>query len=367
MAVVFFHQNSVWDAQGGIERYLSTLLEEAGSSGLLVTATSQKTDVAHAAQQVAVPLPFRRLLPKWLSYALGVAITVRTVRTAIERFGPRTLEFSRPEYFLISWMFKGAKVFTLHGTGPARSETSKYWIHHLSCLMLPLVADVVQIIGRDSRGLPESAKARLSHRLRYIDAWHADAFCATPFPDPKGALRVFFAGRLAPMKNPKLLFRIIDASHKQLQPFEFRYFGADEDKIPNGPLRRQFPSAGLLNATQLAQAIANCHVGILCSGYGEGSPFIVVETLASGRAFVLPPLPGLVATYGHCAGVRFASDYTEEAFIEALTEILSAIRTNLSPHQIAADVAGRNTATAARKLIQRLEEDHQGHATKKVL
>ena len=48
MSVVFFHQNEVLGAQGGIERYLATLLEQAGESGFLVTGTSSGGDARAA-------------------------------------------------------------------------------------------------------------------------------------------------------------------------------------------------------------------------------------------------------------------------------------------------------------------------------
>ena len=360
MSVVFFHQNEVVCAQGGIERYLATLLEQAGESCLLVTEARSSGEVVAPGSRIGVPLPLRNLAPKWISYVLGVALASRKIRRAIDRMGPCTLEFSRPHYVLISWMFRGAKVFTVHGTGPPRSERMNYWVHYVSCLMLPLAADVVQIVGRDHRGLPRSISTRMATRLRHVDAWYDEVFRVTPFRDLNGPLRVFFAGRLASMKNPELLFKIIEAASQRLDHrFEFRYFGADEDKIPAGPLRQRFLSSGLLNAQQLATEIGNCHVGILCSGYGEGSPFIVVEALACGRGFVLPPLPGLLEAYQGYRGVVFATAYTVDAFIECLVTMQVAIKAGLSPEEIANDVSDRNSRAAARQLLQRLEADRR--------
>ena len=358
MSVVFFHQNEVASVQGGIERYVSTLLEQAADKGLLITEACSTRAPVPPGPRIAVPLPLRGIAPKWLSYVIGVALAAQRIRHAINRFGPCTLEFSRPEYVLISWMFKGAKVFTLHGTGPARSERSKYWIHYASCLMLPLAADVVQIVGRDRRGLPRRVCELMAARLRYIDAWYDNVFDMTPFPNLDGPLRVFFAGRLAPMKNPELLFKIIESvTCGSDNRFEFRYFGADENKIPDS-LKQIFRSSGLLNAQQIAEAIADCHAGILCSGYGEGSPFIVVEALASGRGFILPPLQSLIDTYRGYPGIIFAKAYTVDAFTEALRKMEVAIRTGLTPQVIATGVSNCNKGDMAQQILRRLEADH---------
>jgi glycosyltransferase involved in cell wall biosynthesis len=359
MAIVFFHQNEVLHSQGGIERYLSTLLDQAGPKALLVTEATPETMLGASASRIFVPSPLSQFLPKWLSYILGVILKVSTIARAIERLGPCTLEFSRPEYGLFSWRFKGTKVFTLHGTGPARTERLKYWIHRLSCLLLPFAADIVQIVGRDNGALTPSILARLSPRIRYIDAWYDEAFRLTPFQDLDGPLRVFYAGRLAPMKNPELLFKVIESA--KCEPncaFEFRYFGADGAKISDGPLKQQFPNFGLLDARKLADAIAQCHVGILCSGYGEGSPFIVVESLACGRGFVLPPLPGLIEAYRDYRGIMFSPDYTVSGFVATLAKMRAAIRNGLTPDVIASDVRGRSKGVMARQLLRRMEADH---------
>jgi glycosyltransferase involved in cell wall biosynthesis len=256
-------------------------------------------------------------------------------------------------------MFSGTKVFTLHGTGPPRSERANYWVHYLSCLLLPFAADVVQVVGRDHRGLPSLTARSMAKRLRYVDAWYDEVFRVTPFPDLAGPLRVFFAGRLAPMKNPELLFKIIETASKRFdRRFEFRYFGADEDKIPVS-LRQTFIGSGLLNVYQLANAIGHCHAGLLCSGYGEGSPFIVVEALACGRGFILPPLPSLVAAYQDHRGIVFASTHSVDAFIDALVRMDEAIKGGLTPQLIAQDVSNRSATVMARQILDHLEGDHR--------
>lgn len=359
MSLVFFHQNEVTGAQGGIERYLSTLIEQARGRSLLITEACSTGESVPVGARIGVSLPLRGAVPKWLSYVIGILVAAPRIRRAIEQVGPCTLEFSRPEYALISWMFKGTKVFTIHGTGPARSEGTKYWVHYASCLLLPLAADVVQIVGRDKRGLPSRISTLMGTRLRYIDAWYDEIFHVTKFPSISGPLRVFFAGRLAPMKNPELLFKIVEAINSNpSRNLEFRYFGADADKIPDNLRENGFFSSGLLSAREMAEAIADCHIGILCSEYGEGSPFIVVETLASGRGFILPPLPTLLDAYRNSPGVIFSEAYSVDAFIEALRKMETEIRAGLSPEVIAKSVSNRSKNYVAQHVIDCLEADH---------
>jgi len=114
----------------------------------------------------------------------------------------------------------------------------------------------------------------------------------------------------------------------------------------------------LLNAQQFAVEIANCDIGILCSGYGEGSPFIIVEALACGRGFILPPLEGLLEAYRGFHGIVFAAAHTVEAFVDALIKMDDAIKDGLSPEVVAHDVLNRSTSVAAQQVLQRLEADH---------
>jgi glycosyltransferase involved in cell wall biosynthesis len=224
--------------------------------------------------------------------------------------------------------------------------------------MLPAVADAVQIVGRDPSALTPSVLAHLSTRVRYIDAWYDDTFCVSPFRNLDGPLRIFYAGRLAPMKNPELLLKVIETSQRVCgDSVEFRYFGADAAKIPDR-FKEQFPSFGLLSAPELAEAISDCHVGILCSGFGEGSPFIVVEALACGRGFILPPLAGLLDSYRNHRGVMFAPDYSVDAFLDTLTRMQTEIRNGLTPEIIASDVRDRSKAIVVREILQGLEADH---------
>ena len=360
MSVVFFHQNEVLGAQGGIERYLATLLEQAGESGFLVTEASSNGDVPRAGSRFGVPLPLQKIAPRWLSYALGVMLSSRRIRRALDRLRPHTLEFSRPHYVVFSWMFSGTKVFTLHGTGPPRSERANYWVHYISCLLLPFAADVVQVVGRDHSGLPSLTARSMAKRLRYVDAWYDEVFRVAPFRNPAGPLRVFFAGRLAPMKNPELLFKIIETASQRFDGrFEFRYFGADEDKIPVS-LRQTFISSGLLNVRQLANAIADIVTQVSFAPDTVRAlhsllsrPWRAAEDL-SCRHCQVSLRPTKISR-----GIVFASTHSVDAFIDALVRMDDAIKGGLTPQLIAQDVSNRSATVMARQILEHLEGDHR--------
>jgi hypothetical protein len=78
---------------------------------------------------------------------------------------------------------------------------------------------------------------------------------------------------------------------------EFIYCGSDEHVIIDAELEDCIECRGLMNAAELCREIGKCHAGILFSAYGEGSPFIIVETLACGRVFIVPPLRTLCNAY----------------------------------------------------------------------
>ena len=65
--LVEFHQNDVTDAQGGIERYVDTLLAAAGDRALLVS----EPPATPAANRIGLRLP-RLPGPKWIPFALAV-------------------------------------------------------------------------------------------------------------------------------------------------------------------------------------------------------------------------------------------------------------------------------------------------------
>lgn len=343
---VFFHQNDVTDAQGGIERYVDTLLSAAGDDGLLIS------------EEPARPAPNRLGLrlpkiggPKWIPFALAVVANRRAIRARIGRGSPAVLEFSRPEYALFAWAFPGAKVFTIHGTGPGAGERAKRLVHDLACRLLPWIADRVQVVGRDDSGLSPTVIARLGPRLAHIDAWYDDTFSPTPLPATDKTI-VFYAGRIVAQKNPKLLFEIIAAAKQRFgAAIEFRYFGKDVDKVEQAGMADRVTCAGLLDARGLAAAIAECHMGLMCSQFGEGSPFIIVETLACGRPYVLSRLPTLTGAYAGNPGVRFAAEFSAESFIAEITRLRADLDGKLTPTTIAAAVADRSKAAATRTLL----------------
>ena len=346
---VFFHQNDVTDAQGGIERYVDTLLAAAGDDALLV------------GEVPAIPRPNRLGLklpklpgPKWIPFAVAVFASLGRIRAALARMPKRVFEFSRPEYAAFAWAFPGAKVFTIHGTGPGAGETAKRLVHDLACSVLPLVADRVQVVGRDDSGLSPDVIRRLGPRLAHVDAWYDDVFSPRPLPRTEKTI-VFYAGRIVEQKNPKLLFEIIrEGKRRHGEAIEFRYFGKDVDRIHEAGLADLVTCSGLLDARGLAAAIGDCHMGLMCSHFGEGSPFIVMETLACGRPYVLSPLPTLTGAYGGNPGVRFAAEFTADAFLGEIDRLRADLDAGLTAETIAGAVAHRAKPVATRALLAEL-------------
>ena len=347
--MVFFHQNDVSDAQGGIERYVDTLLAASGEAALLVSETPAKP----APNRFGLRLP-KIPGPKWIPFGLAVFAEFGRIRAALRRASQVVLEFSRPEYVVFAWAFPGAKVFTIHGTGPGAGERAKRLVHDLACFLLPFVATRVQVVGRDDSGLSPAVIHRLGRRLAHIDAWYDDVFAPRPLPETEKTV-VFYAGRIVEQKNPKLLFEIIrEGKRRHGDAIEFRYFGKDVDRIVEAGLADVVTCTGLLDAAGLAAAIAECHVGLMCSHFGEGSPFIVVETLACGRPYVLSPLPTLLGAYEGNPGVRFAADFTAESFLTEIERLRTDLDAGLTPVAIAGAVAHRAKPFATRSLLAEL-------------
>jgi glycosyltransferase involved in cell wall biosynthesis len=343
---VFFHQNEVAGAQGGIERYLATLLEAAGDDGLLVTEASPTA----APNRLALRLP-RIPGPKWIPFVAAVLARLGVVRRRLRADPAAVLEFSRPEYVAFAWALPGRRVFTIHGTGPGRAERAKRWVHDLACFFLPLVAARVQVVGHDDSGLSAAVRRRLGDRLAHVDAWYDDHFRPAPLPTG-GPTVVFYAGRIAPQKNPELLFAIFRRGRERFgDTIAFRYFGGDVDRIRDAGLDDLVASPGLLGPQALARAIGECHMGLMCSGFGEGSPFVVVETLACGRPYVLSSLPTLTGTYAGNPGIRFAADFAADTFLDRIVELRADLDAGLTPETIAAAVADRAKPIATARLL----------------
>jgi len=348
--LVHFHQNDVTDAQGGIERYIDTLIAAAGSDALLVGETPARPSPKVLGLRLA-GLPG----PKWIPFALAVWANIGAIRARLATSTRRVLEFSRPEYVTFAWALPGARVFTIHGTGPGAGERAKRIVHDIACWFLPFVADRVQVVGRDDSGLSPSVIRRLGPRLAHVDAWFDDRFTAAPMPAGEKTV-VFYAGRIVEQKNPKLLFEIFRRGRARFgDAIEFRYFGKDVDRLEEAGVADLVTSTGLLDADGLARAIAQCHMGLMCSHFGEGSPFIVVETLACGRPYVLSPLPTLTAAYGGNPAVRFAPEFTADAFLDEIAALRRDIDAGLTAEAVRATVADRSKAVATRALIDELE------------
>jgi glycosyltransferase involved in cell wall biosynthesis len=345
--IAFFHQNEVAEAQGGIERYLSTLLEGAKGGAILVT----EADGSLRPDRLTVPLIGPAKLPKWIRFIAGVLARARTLRRELRARGVAAMELSRPEYALFSWLFPGRKVFTFHGMGPNRHHRVQRLVHDLACWLLPLTADAIQIIGRDASALPGPIRRYFAGRIVHVDAWFDRRFAPSPAPPlSERPFTVFYAGRLNEQKNPRLIFEIMRRGGELPFPVAFRYFGADADVLREAGLAQSVEATGLLDAAGLSAAIASCHAGMLCS-IAEGSPFIVVETLACGRSFLASPLPGLIETYRGNPGVVFAERIDADAFLAALTELHAQWARGLDPAGLAASVAHRSQDRSVERVL----------------
>jgi glycosyltransferase involved in cell wall biosynthesis len=345
--IAFFHQNEVAGAQGGIERYLSTLLDGAEGGAILVTEAKESVEP----RRLAVPLVGPGKLPKWLRYVAGVLTQARRLRRGLAAQGVTAMELSRPEYALFSWLFPGRKVFTFHGMGPNRHHRGQRLVHDLACWLLPLTADEIQIIGRDASALPGPIRRLFAGRIVHVDAWFDRRFAPSPAPSlSERPFTVFYAGRLNEQKNPALIFEIMRRRGELPFPVAFRYFGADIDVLRQAGLAESVEASGLLDAAGLSAAIAGCHAGMLCS-IAEGSPFIVVETLACGRSFLASPLPGLMETYRGNPGVVFARRIDADAFLDALSELHARWESGLDPAELAASVAHRSQDRSVERVL----------------
>jgi glycosyltransferase involved in cell wall biosynthesis len=356
--IAFFHQNEVDHVQGGIERYISTLLDTCGSEAVLVTEHNGNESKSN---RITVPLAGPPRWPKWLRFNLGIIANAGYIRDELKARGIKVLELSRPEYALISWLFPEKKVFTFHGMGPNRKHVGQRLVHDMTALSMPIVANGIQIVGRDDSALPATVMRRVQDRVVHVDAWYDERFTCSPLP-PLGdsPLICFYSGRLSEQKNPELLFAVIRESLAKLPvPVEFRYFGDDVGAIKGAGLEGVVRCAGFLDPDRLAAEIGKCHLGLLCSKQ-EGSPFAMIETLGCGRAFVSSPIDGLMKAYADTRGVFFAERLDCDAFLAAITRARSFLLTN-SPEFpvseiIARGVQERCRGNVARAVINRLQD-----------
>lgn len=349
--IAFFHQNEVENAQGGVERYVATLLSSGPQHPFLITEQAPSA----SPNRIRVELFGPKSWPKTLRYSLAILFNARRLRRELALRKLEVFEFSRPAYALFAWLFPGRKVFTFHGMGPDRRDRVRRLIHDLTCVPLPVMADSIQIVGRDDSALPRWVLSRLRSRVVHIDAWYDERFRPTPLPPLNGGpIIVFYSGRLAEDKNPALLFEIIRKARAELPfPVEFRYFGADTVELERAGLADAVTSSGLLDPKALAAAIAQCHLGILCSK-AEGSPFAMVETIACGRGFVASPIRSLVEPYHDKVGVFFAERLDADAFLDAISRARAFLLAGASADVIAAGVKDRSQSNAARAVLTHL-------------
>lgn len=352
--IALFHQNDVFAVQGGIERYVSTLFEAAPERVVLISPPISRNSSRHFAIREGAS----RSAPRSLWFLFGLFSQRREISAFLREHNVKVMEFSRPEYILGAWLFPGKRVVTIHGTGPSPGHCLRYLLHHACCLLLPFLADRVQIIGRDPSGVPRLARRLLGARVAHLDAWRDDCFTPAALPPLVSgrSLRVFYAGRIAPQKNPRLLFEIIrEAARRAPDSFEFHYFGSDYDAFGRAGLRSLVKNHGFLGPQALAEAIRSCHLGVMCSAFGEGSPYILVETLACGRPFVAPTLPTLVSAYQGVVGVHFVEHYEAGDYVATMTAVHAAILAGrVDPMAIAAQTASRSTSRAAPELLNAL-------------
>ena len=352
--VAFFHQNDVYGVQGGIERYISTILESSGGQAVFVGPSSWERVIAHC----DVPVDDKRGGPRWLHFLSGIVARRREINAFLKALNVEVIEFSRPEYLLPGLLFAGKRVVTIHGTGPGPGHGAHRLLHRIACWLAVLFADRVQIVGYDDSGVPALARWILGRRMAYVQAWHADSFVPTPLPaaPAEAPIRVFYAGRVAPQKDPALLFAIVrEAMARRPRKYEFHYFGSDFAAFENVGLADVVINHGLLEPTALSEAIAQCHIGLLCSAFGEGSPYIVVESLACGRPFVMPALPTLSRAYRDFSGVRLVGSRQASAFVDALDTLGAEIRAgNVDAFAVAAQVASRSQSRAVPRLVENL-------------
>jgi glycosyltransferase involved in cell wall biosynthesis len=352
--IALFHQNDVFAMQGGIERYVSTLYQAAPERVVLVCPPISQASNRH----FAVGAGAVRNAPQGLRFLVGLFMQRRAIGAFLRQHDVTVMEFSRPEYILAAVLFPGKRVVTIHGTGPGPGHRLHYLLHHACCLLLPLLADRVQIIGRDPSGVPGLARRLLGARVAYVDAWCDDSFTPAALPPLADGdrLRVFYAGRIAPQKNPRLLFEIIrEAARQAPDALEFHYFGSDFEAFAQAGLGAQVENHGFLGPQALAEAIRSCHLGLMCSAFGEGSPYILIEALACGRPFVVPTLPTLVSAYQGFGGVHFVERYQAEDYVAAIAAVRAAIRASeVDPMTISVQTAARSKSRAAPALLDAL-------------
>lgn len=348
MTVAFFHQNEVIGAQGGIQRFLATLMDQGKEKCFLITESVPD----QGDNRLCLPIVKILGLPKWIRFTFTIWLNVFKIRAYLKKINAKTLEFSRAEYSLFAFLFPGKKVFTYHGTGPQKTEPMQKAATSFFSWLVMLQADQVQIVGPDARALPKFIQKKLADKIVYVDAWYDDCFKPAPLPETDGPVKIFYAGRIVPQKNPELLFKVARAIHEKYgDDAEFHYYGASGKLIPSDT---RMIDHGLQLPENLAEGMRSCHFGILTSFY-EGSPFIVIETLACGRGYVIAPILGLTRTYPEQPGVVFPEDYEVQSFMDKIEELRQQMKNKeLTADSIADKISHKSKAAVTHALIDRL-------------
>jgi glycosyltransferase involved in cell wall biosynthesis len=350
--IAFFHQNPVAGQQGGVERYIATLAHYGQGKCMLVLGDEDRTYVADDVVHVRMRGPSS--LPRWSRFVAGILAELALVRKELAQRGVNLIEFSRPELLALAPLLKGKKIVTMHGTGPDRSSKSKYMIHHAFSALVPLTTHRVHVIGRDCSALPQWLQDIVASKIVHIDAWYDDTFKSSPH-SPVPPLKIFYAGRLNAQKNPDLLVEVIRSAKDRFgRLVDFVYAGNDYVEIEKRGGQDLVRNLGLMNAEKLSILIQDCHAGILCSGYGEGSPFIIAEALACGRVFIMSPLRTLVETYSQQLGVIIAHDWTVDAYLEAIQRAIDLMSCPESYKDIAQGISQQRASRAVPRLLNTL-------------
>lgn len=117
-------------------------------------------------------------------------------------------------------------------------------------------------------------------------------FSPTPFP-PADPFRIAYAGRLDDVKDPELMFEAIAALEERMPGrVAFDLIGAaDPTRFSSfARIARLTVRHGARSAGEVAAILRGAHCALMTS-HSEGLPCFLLETLASGRAFVGTALP----------------------------------------------------------------------------
>lgn len=351
--IAFLHQHEVRGRQGGIERYLETLLDvECGAS--MLVALSEETSNTPSRLFIKDLLP--QNLPSWFKYTVSALFQVRAIKARFEQEGVCVAELSRPEYIVFASLLGVRTVVTIHGTGPTKRRLAAFLTHHFFAFLCSVLVHEVQIVGFDSSGLSRLAKWIARSKIRHIHAWADDVFVYKPIQARTDRfLNILYAGRLSEQKDPGLLFDIIRHTSIIAPEYKFHYCGADYDVITSHGLSSLVTNHGMLNSRELSNVISASDLTVLTSSHGEGSPFIVIETLASGRFCVLSDLPTLRDAYATKPGVLLVEERTPEAYVAAFSKINQAIDAGDDGARISEAVSDRKKSVMARRHIDHLK------------